>query len=143
MKQPDTATACPTMIYLAGPYSHPDPAVREQRYREACRVTAGLLRAGRHVFSPIVHGHPLVEYGLPSDWEFWRRLDQEHLRRCDEVVVLMLDGWRDSAGVRAELQHAQELGLPVSYLDPTDDLDTWLKDHLGDAPGAVSGEGGR
>jgi hypothetical protein len=31
------------MIYLASPYSHPDPLVREQRFRDACRATASLL----------------------------------------------------------------------------------------------------
>jgi len=34
------------MIYLASPYSHPDPAVRAERYRAACRATAALLLAG-------------------------------------------------------------------------------------------------
>ena len=34
------------MIYLASPYSDPDPAVREQRFEAACAVTAVMLRAG-------------------------------------------------------------------------------------------------
>ena len=104
------------MIYLASPYSHPDPAVREQRFRAACRVVAALLRAGHVVFSPIVHCHVLVEHGLPTDWAFWRHVDREHLKRCDEVVVLMLDGWNRSVGVRVEIRIAQELGKPVGYL---------------------------
>ena len=79
-----------------------------------------MLRAGQVVFSPIVHSHPLVEYGLPPDWDFWQRCDREHLQHCDEVFVLMLDGWRDSAGVQAEVRLAEELGKPVSYLDPED-----------------------
>jgi hypothetical protein len=105
------------MIYLASPYSHPDPVVREQRFQAACRATAALLRAGEAVFSPIVHGHPLADYGLPTGWEFWERFNRTFLERCDEVVVLMLDGWRQSVGVQAEIRIAQELGKPARYSD--------------------------
>lgn len=106
------------MIYLASPYSSRDSMLREQRFRDACRTAAKLLSEGQAVFSPIVHGHPLVEYGLPPNWPFWERFDRDHLVRCDEVVVLMLDGWRESAGVAAEIRIAGELGKPVRYLAP-------------------------
>jgi hypothetical protein len=105
------------MIYLASAYSHPDPAIREQRFREACRAAAALFRQGHVVFSPIAHSHPLVEHGLPADWSFWQRYDREMLARCDEVVVLMLEGWEDSVGVREEIRIARELGKPVRYAD--------------------------
>jgi hypothetical protein len=32
------------------------------------------------------------------------------------LVVLMLSGWEDSAGVQAEIRIARELGKPVPYL---------------------------
>lgn len=104
------------MIYLASPYSHSEAVVREERFRAACRATARLIAAGHVVFSPIVHGHPLVHHGLPTDWSFWERFDRDHLVRCDEVVVLTLDGWRESVGVAAEIRIAEELGKPVRYL---------------------------
>jgi len=106
------------MIYLASPYSHSEAVVREERFRAACRATVRLIAAGHVVFSPIVHGHPLVHHGLPTDWPFWERFDRDHLQRCDEVVVLMLDGWRESIGVAAEIRIAGELGKPVRYLTP-------------------------
>jgi len=106
------------IAYLASPYSHPDLAVREERYRAACRAAAALLLAGQPIFSPIAHSHPLVAYGLPADWSFWQRYDREMLARCDEVVVLMLVGWRESVGVREEIRIARELGKPVRYLAP-------------------------
>jgi len=34
------------LIYLASPYSHPDPAMRELRYKQACEVAALLMRDG-------------------------------------------------------------------------------------------------
>ena len=103
------------MIYLASPYSHPDPAIRHERFHAACGAAASLLLAGHAVFSPIAHCHPLVEHGLPTHWGFWERLGREHLERCNEVVVLMLDGWRESVGVQAEVRIAAELGKPVWY----------------------------
>ncbi len=105
------------MVYLCSPYSAPDPAVREQRFHAACRAVAELLRAGVYVFSPIVHSHPLVAFDLPTEFVFWASIDREHLARCDEVAVLMLDGWAKSVGVREELRIARELGKPVRFLD--------------------------
>jgi nucleoside 2-deoxyribosyltransferase len=107
------------MIYLASPYSHDNPAVRAARFHAVCRAAAALIRAGEIVFSPVVHSHPLVEHGLPTGWAFWERIDREHIARCDEVVVLMLDGWEKSVGVQAEMQIARELGKPVRFLSPT------------------------
>lgn len=105
------------MIYLASPYSHPDPAVREHRYRAASQATAALLHADLVVFSPIAHSHALVEYGLPTGWAFWEHFDRAHLERCDLLVVLMLEGWKTSVGVQAEIGLAREMGKPVSYLE--------------------------
>ena len=106
------------IIYLASPYSHPDPAVREQRFHAACRAAVALLHAGRVVFSPIAHSHPLAQHSLPGNWQFWEQYDRKFLERCDEVVVLMLDGWEESVGVQAEIRIARELGKPVRYLAP-------------------------
>ena len=104
------------MIYLASPYSHPDPEVRKQRFRDVCIAAARLIRAEHVVFSPIAHGHPIAEHGLPTDWKYWERHDREQLEHCNKVVVLMLDGWRESVGVQAEIRIACELGKPVRYV---------------------------
>jgi hypothetical protein len=106
------------MIYLASTYSHPDLAVCEQRFHDASVAAARLLASGQSVFSPIVHGHPLVDHGLPTDWPFWERFACDHLQSCDEVVVLMLDGWRASVGVAAEMRIARDLGRPVRHQRP-------------------------
>ena len=108
------------MIYLASPYTHPDLAVRQRRFDAACGATARMVREGRFVFSPVVHSHPLTRYGLPGDWDFWQRYDRAHLERCDEIVVLALDGWRESKGVQAEVAIARELGMPVRMIDPAE-----------------------
>ena len=106
------------MIYLASPYWHADPAIRNQRFRAACRAAAALLREGTAVFSPVVYGHTLTAYGIPGGWDFWHRHDGEHIARCDEVMVLRLEGWRTSEGVQAELAIAAALNKPVRHIDP-------------------------
>lgn len=109
------------MIYLASPYSDPDPLVREQRYLAACKATAALMRDGELVFSPIAHSHHVADY-LPSDvrmdFDFWQRQDREVLRHCDRLAVLLLEGWDKSKGVTAEIHLAQRLGLRVEYVAP-------------------------
>jgi hypothetical protein len=106
------------MIYLAAPYSHPDPTVREERYQKVCEVTAILIRAGFPVFSPITHSHPLVAYGLPTDWRFWSRLDEIYLKRCTMLLVLTFEGWDESEGVKAEIEMAKQLGIPLCHMAP-------------------------
>lgn len=109
-----------TSIYLASPFSHPDFAVREQRFEAACRVAAQLTRQGKTVFSPVVHSYHLCQHGLPSDWQFWQQHDLAFLAMCDEVAVLKLDGWQQSIGVQAEIAAAKALGKPVSFLSVDD-----------------------
>ena len=104
------------MIYLASPYTHPDPAVVEQRFEAVCRMAADLIRQGKTVFSPIAHSHSICRYGLPGDWQFWKQHDREYLSACDEVVVLKLEGWQESHGVQAEIALARALGKPVSFV---------------------------
>jgi hypothetical protein len=108
------------MIYLATPYSHVDPLIRQARFDAACRAAAGLIRTGRPVIAPTVQGHPLVRYGVPDDWAFWEPLAREYLCRCDEVVVLQLDGWQESEGVQAEMALAAALGKRVDYVQAED-----------------------
>ena len=110
------------LVYLASPYSHPDPAVREWRYQQAIRATAYLIRRGLVPFSPIVHSHPMACLGgdLAGDWSFWRRQDEMFMDACGAIVVLMLPGWRESAGVKAEIEYMGNKRRQIEYLDPAD-----------------------
>jgi len=68
------------------------------------------------VFAPVVHGHPLVRYGLPTNWSFWQPSARAFIERCDELVVLPLPGWESSEGINAEMAIAAELNKPVRHL---------------------------
>jgi len=108
------------MIYLASAYSHSDPAVREARFQEICKIAAALIKSGHVVFSPIAHSHHIAILGklMPTDWQLWKAQDEEHIRRCDELWVVTMDGWRESVGVQEEIRMAREMGKPVFTLDP-------------------------
>ena len=81
------------MIYLAVPYSHPDPRVRLERF--VC-----------------------AEGDLPGDWQYWEHFCRAILKICKRFVVLQLDGWENSVGVQNELRLARELGIPIEYWRP-------------------------
>ena len=106
------------LIYLAVPYTHPDPVVRQQRFEAANQAAALLMADGRLVFSPISHTHPLVKYGLPVEFDFYRRYDKLFLSVASRMIVLRLDGWLESAGVQEEITIMQAAGKQIEYLDP-------------------------
>ncbi len=111
------------MIYIASPYSHPDPQVRQERYEAACRAAAQLMRQGHAVFSPVAHSHGIARYGLPLDWDFWAEYDLKLLAACDELWVLKLDRWQHSRGVLAEIAAAKTLGKPVRFVSEAEMLE--------------------
>ncbi len=106
-------------IYLATPYSDPDPAIQQSRFEVVNRVAGDLMREGFLVFSPITHCHSIALVSdLPKDWKFWKEIDLAFILWVDEVYVLRQDGWKESIGVTAEIKIAKELNKPIIYIDP-------------------------
>lgn len=107
------------LIYLATPYSHPDPQVREEQFRVVNRVAADLMKQGLHIFSPISHTHPIaLANDLPKGWEYWEQYDRVVLKVSEKLIVLRQSGWQDSVGVSAEIEIANDLNLCVEFIDP-------------------------
>lgn len=106
-------------IYLASPYTHKSPLIREERFRAVCRATAELMLSGRFVFSPIAHSHPVeLCIGSRQSGDFWKAQDIPILRHASELMVLKLDGWEQSAGIQWEIELARKLHIPVTYMEP-------------------------
>jgi hypothetical protein len=107
------------LTYLACPYSHPDKKVRRRRFVLVTQAAAWWMKAHprSNVFSPLTHSHPLHEIaGMDGSWQFWKRIDTQYLRLCSRMVVLTLDGWKESVGVQAEIKIAKRLNIPITYL---------------------------
>ena len=113
------------LTYLCSPYSHRDPRVMHDRYLAAARACADMLMRREWTFSPIVHCHEMaMRHGMPTDFGFWRDYNAAMLRKVDRLVVLCLDGWRDSVGVAGELAIWRDICRefarpPVMYAMPT------------------------
>lgn len=103
------------MIYIASPYSHPDPLIRKTRFLLAERFVVHLIQH-YHLFaiSPIVYGHKMAEeHKLPTDAEFWYKFNSNILRRAEAMFLLELPGWQQSKGVAQEIELCEKLRLPV------------------------------
>jgi hypothetical protein len=105
------------LFYLASPYTHKEQSVKDERFQIVQDVTVKLLLdANIYAFSPIAYNHPMVIHDLPTDWSFWEEYDKAFVDHCDGLIVLTIDGWKESIGVQAEIEYAKELNLPVLYL---------------------------
>lgn len=102
-------------IYLAIPYS----GMEESSFEQATKLTAKLIQEGFNVFSPITHSHPLVPYGIPGDWKFWEKIDEQFIEWADVVVVCVpkegFDKVEYSTGVQSEIEIASNIDKPVFF----------------------------
>lgn len=105
------------MIYLASPYNHASPFVREQRYLAAMEALSILLKRRMWTFSPIVHCHELKKVAdLPPNFDFWLEYDFHVLDICSALYVLNIAGWSASIGVGEECRRARERNIPISLV---------------------------
>lgn len=93
------------MVYIAGPYSHPDPVLN----------TRTAIKAGMRVWDegygvPVIpHLTMLAHLVTPRPLEFWYEFDLALVARCDAV-------WRlpgESTGADNEVAFAEEHNIPV------------------------------
>jgi len=106
-------------IYLASPYTSPDPKLRLRRYKAVCKAAAYLMERGIVVVAPIAHGHGIALHGdLPFDAKYWAEPSRRLLLVSKALVVLMLPGWRASLGVQQEILLAGDVGKSVWWMLP-------------------------
>lgn len=113
------------MIYIACPFRHPNHKVRIERVETANRYAYRILRSGHPCFSPLSHSYPIEMMG--NEWppdgydmipdEMWMRVDISILQHCEQVHVLMIDGWKESVGVGKEIAFAISRGIPILYVE--------------------------
>ena len=104
-------------IYLASPYSHKDDNVTYDRYTKTETVMAHYTRAGKVIFSPILHNHHLaLVHDMPTDIAFWWKFNRTMLAQASELWLLTLDGWQASKGMRKESLFAIQHEIPISHI---------------------------
>ena len=106
-------------IYLAAPYSDPDPAVRKARVDAATRIAAFLMSKGHVVFSPITHGHAVARHldlaNVKHDHAFWMGQCLPLLGGCALLVIVPLPGWENSRGIATEREYASDCNMPELF----------------------------
>jgi len=108
----------PKLSYLACPYMHENETVIEERFQLITKIAAHLITKGILVISPITHNHPINKSGLIERcWETWKEFDTELIKRCDQMIVIKINGWKESTGVQAEIKIAEKLGKPIKYME--------------------------
>jgi hypothetical protein len=111
-------------IYLAAPYSDPDPKIREDRTILADYTAAKIMQQGYVVFSPLSHSHRIAHHiGNHLSHDFWLTQDLEMLFLCDEMWILTIPGYSKSKGIRRECDMAETWGKPVRKVGTDGKLD--------------------
>lgn len=94
------------------------PRGKEAAFRDACAAAAICFNAGVPVFSPIAHTHYIAAYGkIDGGFTQWATFDEVMLRASDGMIVVKMDGWKDSVGIAAEIEICGKLGKPVLYVE--------------------------
>jgi len=104
------------MIYLAAPYTDPNPEVCEQRMALFAIADARLIAKGYYTVSPLAK-HWLTQYTtMDTTWQYWKEYAQQLMSKCDELFVVTLDGWDTSTGVQEEIEMAKKFNIPISFV---------------------------
>lgn len=108
------------MIYIAAPFTSPDEFVMDRRYHQTQRYCVEMFHDGYVVFSPVVHWYyPAKWAGMRGNFAPFKNYCLSMLAKADEMLILMLPGWKDSIGVRAEIDFATEREIVTRYVKPS------------------------
>ena len=104
------------LVYLGSPYTKYAAGI-EQAFRDVSEIAAEMLRDGVKVYSPIAHTHPIATYGNldPLNHEIWLPFDQAMMDAAEAMVVADMDDWRESYGVRYEIDYFRAADKPVYF----------------------------
>jgi hypothetical protein len=108
--------------YVIAPYSHEDKQISLFRKKHQELIIGFLASNGIFCLDPLAN-HYVVETlminggpSLPTDFAFWDGFCHRSLAACDGVVVCdTIEGWLDSRGVKAEINHANHKKLEFVY----------------------------
>ncbi len=107
------------LIFLSTPYSLYSSGL-QIAFEEACKLAGRLIINGLSIYCPIAHSHPIAFYGdlNPLDRRLWMRLNEPFVRAANAIIVGELPGWKDSAGVKSEMDAFALAGKPIYFVNP-------------------------
>lgn len=105
------------LCYLATPYSKYKAGIH-MAFVDASVFAAKLMRWGVCVYSPIAHTHPLAVYGNidPLDHSIWLPFDEAMMEASEALLVVEMEGWKDSKGIAHEIEFFKAREKPIHYV---------------------------
>lgn len=115
------------LIYVASPYSDPDKQVVRLRMNKFAGIMAKLIEHKFHPVSPLLNHYltDVVTVNFPLTWDWWQDYSKLLLSKCDHMIVIGPD-WGKSTGVMAEIEMANEMNIPISYLTTYKDIENFI-----------------
>jgi len=106
--------------YLGLPYSTKNNYLQDFRAKVADIISTDLVvKQGRAIYSPISSWHYIAcKYNMPTNYEFWEKLNLSFLKQCKKLLIVTLPGWETSIGLRGEIEFAEEHGIEIEKIDP-------------------------
>lgn len=94
----------------------------EAAFRDASKAVRLLEEAKIPVYSPVVHGSIAAAVSEflrdPLDLTIWMFVEQPVVDDACGLIVLMLEGWDKSFGIKHEIDTFEKAGKPVIYMTP-------------------------
>lgn len=110
--------------YLGLPYSNKNNYMLHYRAEISNKIAVELTKQGRIIFAPISAWHHIaMKYDMPTDFEYWAKLDEAFIKVSKKVLIIDLPGWKESTGVKFELTLANKYNKIVEHIDPRDYLE--------------------
>lgn len=103
------------LIYVASPFAG-DMEQNIEYAKQACRA---VMESGHAFFAPHLLYPSILDDTVPEERQLGIDMGLSMLSRCNELWVF---GETISAGMQAEIQEAQRIGIPVRRMDLGEEL---------------------
>lgn len=103
------------LIYVASPYTG-DVETNMEYAKEACRT---VMESGNAFFAPHLLYPSVLDDAVPAERQLGIDMGLTMLSKCDELWVF---GPRISAGMQAEMEEADRLGIPIRRMEISEDM---------------------
>ncbi len=114
----EIAEKCKSGVWYVGTVYTQHSMGRDEAALDAAILAGMLARAAVNVYSPIVHWHHIADVvDLPEAHDYWMRVDEPMMDRCDGMIYVRMNEYEKSRGLAHEVEYFTAQGKPVLYWD--------------------------
>ena len=103
------------LIYVASPYAG-DVEANVEYAKQACRT---VMESGNAFFAPHLLYPSILDDAVSSERQLGIDMGLAMLSKCDALWVF---GPRISAGMQAEMEEAERIGIPIRRMEISEDM---------------------